>query len=115
MPVGGIRFSFKRLEPNRDHALEAIELAARRKRRDLETNRLLMHALTRLVEIVGEAADQVPTDIQKTHGTIPWRDAIGMRHRLIHGYDEVDLDILWATVKEDLPALAKQLDIALSD
>lgn len=97
----------------RDHAIEAIGLVARRKRKDLETDRLLMHALTRLVEIVGEAAGRVPVEIQKKHGTIPWSDVVGMRHRLIHGYDEVDLDVLWATADEDLPTLVKQLDRVL--
>lgn len=98
------------LRQMRDHAAEAVALLARRKRRDLDTNRVLMLALTRLVEIVSEAANRVSSDLQVKYAQIPWPDVIGMRHRLVHGYDEVDLDVLWATVQEDLPGLLKQLD-----
>lgn len=98
------------LRQMRDHAVEALALAADRTRRDLDTDRLLMHALTRLIEIVGEAARRVPEEVQKRHREIPWADVIGMRHRLIHGYDQVDLDVLWATLEVDLPVFLKQLD-----
>lgn len=98
------------LRQMRDHAVEAVSLSAERERADLPKDRLLMHALTRLVEIVGEAASRVSPEIQRRNPEIPWVDVIGMRHRLIHGYDAVDLDVLWATVKEDLPVLVKRLD-----
>lgn len=99
----------------RDHAAEAVALVDHRKRRDLDTDRVLMHALTRLVEIVGEAASRVPKDVQTKHHVVPWPDVIGMRNRLIHGYDQVDLDVLWATLDDDLPTLIGQLDRILSN
>lgn len=49
-----------------------------------------------------------------TTSTIPWTAAIGMRHRLVHGYDQVDLDVLWRTVREDLPALIEELERVLA-
>lgn len=49
------------------------------------------------------------------HAHIPWPDIIGMRHRLIHGYDEVDLDIVWEVVSRDLPSLAAALDTLLDE
>lgn len=102
------------LRQMRDHANEAITLAAGRRRRDLDADRMLLHALTRLVEIVGEAADRVPDEVQARHGEIPWADVVGMRHRLSYGYDEVDLDVLWATVAGDLPDLVAALDRILA-
>jgi len=47
--------------------------------------------------------------------TIPWPDIVGMRNRLIHGYDNVDLDILWDTVEVDLPSLTTKLEKVLAD
>jgi uncharacterized protein with HEPN domain len=93
-----------------DHTREAIELARGRDRADLDTDRLLQLALSRLVEIIGEAASRVPAELQSRHPTLPWRQAIGARNRLIHGYDFVDLDVLWEIVATDLPALVPQIE-----
>jgi uncharacterized protein with HEPN domain len=93
-----------------DHAREAIDLARGKSRANLDTDRLLQLALSRLVEIIGEAASRVPSDLQASHPTLPWRQAIGARNRLIHGYDFIDLDILWEIVDTDLPALVPQIE-----
>lgn len=88
-----------------DHAREAAALASGRSRADLDADRLLQLALTRLVEIVGEAAGRVPAEVQARHAQLPWREVISARNRLIHGYDFVDLDIVWEIVANDLPQL----------
>ncbi len=93
-----------------DHAREAIALAGGRSRVDLAKTRLLELALVRLVEIVGEAASRVPPAQRAQYPGIPWEDVVGMRNRLIHGYDSVDLDVLWNTVVEDLPQLVQALE-----
>jgi len=66
-------------------------------------------ALTRLVEIIGEAAARVSTQIREQYPDIPWIEMTGLRNRLIHGYDAVDLDILWDILMEDLPPLIQRL------
>jgi len=66
-------------------------------------------ALIRLVEIVGEASAKVSSEAQMKYPMIPWPQVIGMRNRLIHGYDSVDLDILWDTIELDLPPLISEL------
>jgi uncharacterized protein with HEPN domain len=66
-------------------------------------------ALTRLVEIIGEAANRVSEKTRQKNPQIPWPQIIGMRNRLIHGYDVVDLDLLWDTITNDLPPLVKSL------
>ncbi len=88
-----------------DHAQEAVALARGRSRADLDSDRLLQLALTRLVEIVGEAAGRVPSELQARHPQLPWREVISARNRLIHGYESVDLDIIWEIVARDLPQL----------
>jgi len=92
-----------------DHAREAASLVKGKKRQDLDADRVLQLALVRLVEIVGEAAGRVSKGFQSRHTEIPWPQIIGTRNRLIHGYDFIDLDVLWQTVAEDLPALIAEL------
>ncbi|MFH1983426.1 MAG: HepT-like ribonuclease domain-containing protein [Pseudomonadota bacterium] len=93
-----------------DHAREAVGMIAGKTRKDLDAERMLELSLTRLVEIVGEAAGRVSVQGQEEHPAIPWKEIIGMRNRLIHGYDSVDLDVLWDTVDLDLPPLIIALE-----
>ena len=96
-----------------EHAREAVALASGKTGAALASDRLLELALVRLVEIIGEAASRVGERTRARHPEIPWREITTMRHRLAHGYDAVDLDILWNTIEEDLPPLIAQLDAAL--
>jgi uncharacterized protein with HEPN domain len=93
-----------------NHAREAIEISEGKSRGDLDKDRLLNLALTRLLEIIGEAANRVPEEIQYQHPDLPWMQMIAARNRLIHGYDSIDFDILWAIIKNDLPKLIYQLE-----
>ena len=86
-----------------DYAQKAFILSKSRRRSDLDKDLTFNLALTRLVEVIGEAADRVPNGFQEKHPDIEWAQIIGMRNRLIHGYDEVDFDILWlSTVQMSL-------------
>ena len=98
-----------RLRHMLDHAEEAVELIAGKQKTELQRNRVLELALIRLVEIVGEASAKVSSEAQTKYPMIPWPQVIGMRNRLIHGYDSVDLDILWDTIELDLPPLIAEL------
>jgi uncharacterized protein with HEPN domain len=91
------------------HAQEAVALVEGRQRIDLDKDRLLNLALVRLLEIIGEAANRIPRENQLEQAEIPWMQIIGLRNRLIHGYDAVDFDILWHIVTEDLPPLIATL------
>ena len=103
-----------RLRHMLDHAREAVTLLHGKTRGDLANTRLLQLGLVRLVEIIGEAAARVSKDMQARHTSIPWEDVVGMRNKLIHGYDPVDLGVLWNTVIDDLPHLTRELEAALS-
>jgi uncharacterized protein with HEPN domain len=92
-----------------DHAEEAVAMAKDHSRADLDANRQLSLALTRLMEVVGEAANRVPIEIREEIKEIPWAGVVGLRNRLIHGYDEVDHDILWEVVTSDLLPLVEAL------
>ena len=99
-----------RLRHMLDSAREALAFSQGKSRQELEHDRLLQLGLVRLIEVVGEAANQVSSETQILYPSIPWKQVIGMRHRLIHGYDVIDLDILYSTVREDLPVLIEALE-----
>lgn len=92
-----------------DHASEAVSLASNRNRADLDEDRLLNLSLTRLLEVAGEAANRIPSEERARYPEIPWNQLIGLRNRLIHGYDAIDFDILWQIVTADLPPLVEAL------
>lgn len=92
-----------------DYAQKAIAISRGRKRSDLDEYLTFNLVLSRAVEVIGEAADRVPEEILEDHPEIAWAEIIGMRNRLIHGYDDVDVDFLWSVVQNDLPKLIGQL------
>jgi uncharacterized protein with HEPN domain len=98
-----------RLRQMLEYALEALEMSQGRQRSDLDCDRMFELAMTRLLEITGEAASKTSPATQSTYPEIQWRPMIGLRNRLIHGYDSVDRDILWRIIEQDLPVLAQQL------
>jgi uncharacterized protein with HEPN domain len=93
-----------------DAASEAVRLSTGKNRSDLDNDRLLNLALVRLLEVIGEAANRISDDEQSFHAEIEWGQIISLRNRLIHGYDEVDFDILWQIVTGDLPGLIAKLE-----
>ena len=70
-----------------------------------ETSRLHQNAVIRSLEVVGEAAGKLSPEFTSAHAGLPWRNITNMRHRLIHAYNEVRLDIVWAVIHGDLPKL----------
>ncbi|MDR1061625.1 MAG: DUF86 domain-containing protein [Clostridiales bacterium] len=59
---------------------------------------------------IGEQAGRLDDDFYKAHNEIPWRQIIGVRNRIVHGYDDVDAPLIWQIIQEDLPELAKRLE-----
>lgn len=99
-----------RLRHMLDSAREAVDLSQGRSRDDLDADRLYNLAMIRLVEVIGEAAAGVSEVTRTAHPRIPWPEMVGVRNRLIHGYDQVDFDILWDILQLDLPPLIQQLE-----
>jgi uncharacterized protein with HEPN domain len=72
-------------------------------------SRLHQNAVIRSLEIIGEAAGKVSAATQAAHLKIPWREITGMRHRLVHGYGEVRLDLVWTVLRDHLGPLTAEL------
>ena len=96
-----------------DHTRETVRLLGNTSRAQFASNRVMQLALTRLVEIIGEAANRVSAETQQKEPGIPWAQIVGMRNRLIHGYDVIDYDLLWDTITVDLPPLISSLELLL--
>ncbi|MFO7866383.1 MAG: HepT-like ribonuclease domain-containing protein [Candidatus Aminicenantes bacterium] len=92
-----------------NHASEAVDLLGNLCKEELKESRIMQLALTRLMEITGEAANRISSSTKKENPDIPWEQIIGMRNRLIHGYDVIDYDLLWDTVNYDLPPLINSI------
>lgn len=105
--------------PARDAALLLDMLLAARDAREFIkglderaflASRLHQNAAIRSLEVIGEAAGKVSAAAQAAHPEIPWREITGMRHRLIHGYGEVRLDLVWLVVRDRLGTLIAALE-----
>ncbi len=92
-----------------ESAREGLSFTVGRRRQEPEADRILLHALVRSIEIVGEAAANVSREFRGTAPNIPWAELVGMRNRLIHAYFDIDPDIVWNTTVLDLPPLISEL------
>ena len=73
------------------------------------TEHLIQDGVIRQLEIIGEASNKTPEEYKTKHSDIPWKDIIGMRNKLIHGYFGVDIEAVWNTAQKDIPELKIKL------
>ncbi len=76
-------------------------------------DRVMLRAIERTIEIIGESARRVSASYQEAHPEIPWREIIGQRNILAHEYGQIDHELLYKTATEDMPALIVQLNALL--
>ena len=108
--------------PNRDaewlqnvlDAIGKVEWRTRGGRPLFDADDVLQDAIIRQVAIIGQAVKRLSEDVKRTYPDIPWREIAGMRDILVHDYNDVDLDIVWAVVEKDLPALKAVVQKALA-
>ena len=89
--------------------MAAMQFTKQRSRADLDTDTMLMFALVRAIEVVGEAASKVSDATRAKMPGVPWREIVGMRNRVVHAYFDIDRDILWTTATDALPSLLAHL------
>ncbi|CAN5567499.1 DUF86 domain-containing protein [soil metagenome] len=104
-----------RVRHMRDAILEVSRFVSGRSREDLNMDRMLVLAIIKDIEILGEAASKVSSQFRAAHPEFPWSEAIATRNRLIHGYFDINLDIVWSTATEDLPPLVPLLEQIIRD
>jgi uncharacterized protein with HEPN domain len=94
-------------------AIEKIDRYVSRGRQAFESDEMFQAWVVRNLQIMGEAANRISTETITRFPEIPWGKMIGMRHVLVHGYFEIDQDIVWSVVENDLPSLKMQIQTAL--
>jgi len=92
-----------------DAAEELLTFTAQKTFDDFQADRQLQHACLHCFLIIGEAANALESAFRDAHPEIPWRPIIAMRHRLIHGYFDVELSLVWDTVTLNIPELLPPL------
>ncbi len=92
-----------------DAAESLAQFVAGKTRADLDTDRMLLFAIVRAIEVVGEAASKVTEDTRAAATSIPWTAIVGMRNRLIHGYFDIDTELVWKTATDEIPGLVPRL------
>ena len=92
------------------HASDICAFTEGRARADLDTDRMFMLAVTRALEVIGEAAGKVREEDRIAMPEIPWKEVVGLRNRLAHEYAMIDLGIVWSICTQDIPKLLDTLD-----
>lgn len=96
-------------------AIERIERYGGIDKSEFERNELIQTWMVHNLQVIGEAASQLSDDFRKSHSEIPWRAVSSMRNAIVHAYFRVDLDEVWAAVREDLQPLKTVVQKALDD
>ena len=99
--------------PYLDHILQAITKIKKYTKNltqaEFESDEIIQDAVIRNIEIIGEATKKLSKEFRKIHSDVPWRAMSGMRDKLIHDYVGIDFDVVWETIKEDIPVLEDAL------
>lgn len=82
---------------------------------DFQASKEKQYAVIRALEIIGEAAAQIPAEVRTAYPAVPWREIVGMHNVVIHHYFGVDEAVVWRTVQEDLPPLKRSIKRILKD
>ena len=98
-----------------DSSTDILVFINNKERQDLDKDRMLVLSLVKSIEIIGEAANKISDELKSKHSSIPWEDIIGMRNRLIHTYFDIDYDIVWQTIKNEVPKLVEELKKIIRD
>ena len=92
-----------------DMSQKALSLIQGKERQDYNSDEALRLALAHLIQVIGEAARQISQAFAETNPQIPWKAIVGMRHKVVHDYMNVDEDVVWDTVTRELPPLMNEL------
>lgn len=98
-----------------DAAEEALSFVEDVTDKDFSRNRMLILSVIKDIEIIGEAASKISVETKSHYPEIPWLDIVGMRNRLIHGYFDVNIKLVWNTTQNNLPPLIKSLKEILNE
>ena len=103
-----------RLKHILDASVEIQSFIKDKTQEEFKQDRKLHLSVVHLLEIIGEAGNQISEEVKEQYVDIPWKRIVGMRNRLIHGYFDIDLAIVWKTATEDIPPLIEEIKNMIS-
>lgn len=103
-----------RLEHMLEMALALQDIKHKYTFEEINQDKILFYGLTKMVEIIGEAAYKITNDFKEENPEFPWRQIMGMRNILVHGYYTVSPEILWDVIQNDIPSLIPMLQVYLA-
>ncbi|MBI1373954.1 MAG: DUF86 domain-containing protein [Phycisphaera sp.] len=92
-----------------EHARMIVRHSADLTRERFAEDEVLQAAMTRWIQVIGEAAWQVSDEFKQLHQQVPWAKIAGTRHRLVHDYGNVSVELMWAVIEQHIPELVNQL------
>ena len=98
-----------RLQHMFDAINEILSFIKGKEQKELDENRMLSLAIVKLLEIIGEASKKLSKSFKDNHPNIPWRKMTGLRDIIIHHYYELDDDIIWNVIQDELPRIEEEL------
>lgn len=104
-----------RIEHMLEMALNLQEAKIRHSYDEILRDRILFYGLSKMTEIIGEAAYKLTVEFRESHPELPWREIIGMRHLLVHGYFTISPEVLWDVIQNDIPGMIPTLRKYLED
>ena len=99
-----------RLRHGREAAQEALGFVKGMGYREFQENRLVQCAVLRCLEVLGESLGKVGEDTRRSNPEIPWRQVVDLRNRLIHGYYDINLKLVWRSLSDEIPPLLERID-----
>lgn len=96
-------------------AIERIKRYASKGREAFEDDELIQNWILHHLRVIGEAARAISEELKDGHDEMPWQQIVGMRHILVHRYFEVDTDLIWSVVEDDVPVLKQQIELILKE
>lgn len=103
------------LEQMLDTAQHIVAIARPHTRESLDADEVAHMALLHLIQRLGEAASRLSADFRARHEEFPWAEMIGMRNRIVHGYDDLDSEVVWRVATDDIEPVVASLERALAD
>ena len=97
-----------------ENANRAIQFVANMNYEVFAKDDKTVYAVIRAVEIIGEAASNIPENVISKYSEIPWRDVKGLRNKLVHRYFGINMEVVWQTIHEDLPMIIEALENILA-
>jgi len=89
------------------------EFVGNMKLEDFKADEMVSSAVVRKLEVIGEATENIPSEIRQKYKELPWSDMAKMRDKIIHGYFGIDYEVVWKTIKERLPEIKPKIDSIL--